>query len=145
MTDETAGKLGIRTRYMLFETPGTLSDLFSQMVRERDEALLVWSHPFTIAHRHEILDLAIKHRLPVIGEVRGWAENGCLLAYGPKMDEVHRQAATYVDRVLRGAKPADLPIGQPTNFEFVINLKTARTLGVAVPPSLLLRADQVIE
>jgi putative tryptophan/tyrosine transport system substrate-binding protein len=145
MTDETAGKLGIRTRYVVFEMPGTLGDLFSGMVRERDEVVLVWSHPFTRAHGQEIVDLAIKHRLPVIGEIREWAEKGSLLAYGPKMDEVHRQAATYADRVLRGAKPGDLPIGQPTTFELVINLKTAKTLGLTIPPSLLQQADQVIE
>jgi putative ABC transport system substrate-binding protein len=143
MTDETAGKLGIRTRYVVFQTPGTLSGLFSGMVR--DEALLVWSHPFTRAHRHEILDLAIKHRLPVIGEIREWAESGSLLVYGPNMDEVYRQAATYVDRVLRGAKPGDLPIGQPTKFELVINLKTAKALGLKIPPSVLARADEIIE
>src|SRR5262249_51802888 len=111
MTDETAGKLGIRTRYVAFETPDTLGDVFARMVKERDGALLVWSHPFTRAHRHEILDLAVKHRLPVIGEVREWAESGALFAYGPSLDDVHRQAATYVDRVLRGAKPGELPIG----------------------------------
>src|SRR5215813_11937365 len=143
MTDETAGKLGIRTRYVVFETPGTLRSLFAGIVRERDEALLVWSHPFTRAHGREILDLAIKHRLPVIGEVGEWAKQGSLLAYGPNMDEVFRQAATYVDRVLRGAKPGDLPIGQPTTFELVINLKTAKALALTIPQSVLGRADQV--
>jgi len=107
-----AGKLGIRTAYVVFETPATLSGLFSGMVRERDEALLVWAHPFTRVHSHQILDLAMKHRLPVIGEIRLFAEHGSLFAYGPKMDEVYRQAATYVDKVLRGANPGDLPIGQ---------------------------------
>ena len=145
MTDETASKLGMRTHYVVFERPGTLKDLFSAMIRERDDALLVWSHPFTRAHGHEILDLATKHRLPVIGELREWAENGSLLAYGPRMDEVLRQAVTYIDRVLRGAKPGDLPIGQPTTFELVINLKTAKTLGLTISHSVLLRADQVIE
>ena len=81
----------------------------------------------------------------MIGELREWAENGSLLAYGPRMDEVLRQAATYIDRVLRGAKPGDLPIAQPTTFELVINLKTAKTLGLTIPQSVLLRADQVIE
>ena len=144
MTDATAGKLGIRTHYVVFERPGTLSDLFSTMIRERDDALLVWSHPFTRAHGQEILNLAIKHRLPVIGELREWAEKGSLLAYGARI-EVLRQAATYVDKVLRGAKPGDLPIGQPTTFELVINLKTAKALGLTIPQSVLARADQIIE
>ncbi|HLB87177.1 MAG TPA: ABC transporter substrate-binding protein [Terriglobales bacterium] len=145
MTDEAAGKLGIRTRYVVFETPATLSGLFSGMGRERDEALLVWAHPFTRVHSHQILDLAMKHRLPVIGEIRLFAEHGSLFAYGPKMDEVYRQAATYVDKVLRGANPGDLPIGQATEFELIINLKTAKALGLTIPQSLLLRADQVIQ
>ncbi len=109
----------------------------------RDEAVLVWANPLTTAHRTQILDLAIKYRLPTIGE-HGLYKNA-LIVYGPKLGEVFRHAATYVDRIFKGANPGDLPIGQPTTFELFINLKTAKALGLTIPPSLLQRADQVIE
>src|SRR5262249_29135441 len=98
-----------------------------------------------VAHRRRIAELAIAHRLPTVGTVRGWAEDGMLLAYGADFADVFRRAAGYVDKILKGAKPADLPVEQPTKFELVINRKTAKALGLPIPPSLLLRADQVIE
>ena len=89
--------------------------------------------------------LPAKHRLPTIYENRAFSEAGGLMSYGPDLRDVFRRAATHVDKILKGAKPADLPVEQPTKFELVINLKTAKALGLAIPPSLLLRADQVIE
>ena len=145
MIGAAADRLGIRTRYMTFASLDVLDGLFAEMVKERDEALLVWSHPFTFVHRRPILDLATKNRLPVIGEFRSWAESGALLAYGPRLEDLQREAAGYVDKILRGAKPGDLPIQQPTTFEMVINLKTAKTLGLTIPRPLLLQADRVIE
>jgi putative ABC transport system substrate-binding protein len=92
-----------------------------------------------------LAQLASKHRLPAIYARKEFAESGGLLAYGPSFSDIYRRAAAYVDKILRGATPAELPVEQPTKFEFVINLKTAKALGLTIPPSLLLRADQVIE
>jgi putative ABC transport system substrate-binding protein len=95
--------------------------------------------------RREIADLSVKLRLPTVYPSREWAEAGGLLSYGADRRQLYRRAAEYVDRILKGAKPGDLPVEQPTKFELVINLKTAKALGLTIPPSLLQRADQVIE
>ena len=145
MTGSAADQFGIRTRYVTFESVEALDDLFPSMIKERDQALLVWSHPFTVTHRHKIVALATEIRLPVIGEHRVWAESGALLTYGPRIDDMFREAASHVDKILRGAKPGDLPIRQPTTFDLVINLKAAKTLGLTIPESLLSRADEVIK
>jgi putative ABC transport system substrate-binding protein len=144
-TDEAAQKLGIRARYVYFENPDELPGLFAEMVKERETALLIWDDPSLERLSHQLLDLALRHRLATVSEDPDWAGLGALMGYGPKYDDVFREAATYVDRILRGAKPGDLPIGQPTTFELVFNMRTARALGLAVPQPLLLRADRVIE
>jgi putative ABC transport system substrate-binding protein len=100
---------------------------------------------FNIVHRNRIMALAAQHRLPAISPYRFMAEEGGLMAYGVEPVELFRRAAVYVDRILKGTKPAELPVQAPTKFELVINLKTAKALGLAVPPTLLARADQVIE
>ncbi len=97
------------------------------------------------AHRVKLANLAIRNRLPTIGSLRVSAEAGYLMSYGPEMSEWFRRAATFVDRILKGAKPGDLPFEQPTKFELVINLKTAKALGLSIPKPLLLRADHVVE
>jgi putative ABC transport system substrate-binding protein len=144
-TDEAAQTLGIRVRYVHFVNSEELPGLFTEMVRERDAALLIWDDPSLERLSHQILDLATRHSLLTVSEDPDWAKLGALVGYGPKYDDVFRQAATYVDRIFRGARPADLPIGQPATFELVFNMKTARTLGVALPQTLLLRADRVID
>ena len=118
---------------------------FAAMARERAEALLVMNDPMFMTQRERIVDLAAKHRLPGIFEFREFAEAGGLLSYAANLADMYRHLATYVDKILKGVKPGDLPVEQPTKFELVINLKTARALGLTIPPSLLLRADQVIE
>jgi putative ABC transport system substrate-binding protein len=118
---------------------------FTAMARERAEALLVMTDPMFFPQRERIVDLAAKHRLPGIFEQREFAEAGGLLSYAANLADMYRRLATYVDKILKGAKPADLPIEQPTKFEFVINLKTAKTLGLTIPPPILFRADHVIE
>ncbi len=96
-------------------------------------------------HRQAIVDLAAAHRIAAVYELRGFVETGGFMSYGVNVPEMERRAATYVDKILKGAKPADLPVQQPTEFELVINVKTAKALGLTIPPSLLQRADQVIE
>jgi len=118
---------------------------FQAMIRGHADALLTLNDGFIINHRRRITDLASKHRLPAMYELRGFVEVGGLMSYGPSVPDMWRRAATYVDKILRGAKPADLPVEQPTRFELVINLKTAKALGLTVPPSILIRADQVIQ
>ena len=115
------------------------------MARDRAQALLVLGTPPLFAERQRLGELAITYRLPTMHDSRDYVDAGGLMSYSPNYDDLYRRAATYVDKILKGAKPADLPVEQPTKFELVINLKTARALGLTIPPSLLLRADQVIE
>ncbi len=144
-TDDAAQKLGIRVRYVQFGNADELPGVFAEMGKERDAAVLIWDDPAIDLLAPQLLDLAVKHRLPTIVDDAKWARIGALIGYGPKADDLYRQAATHVDRILRGAKPADLPIGQPTTFELICNLKTAKTLGLTIPQSILLLADQVVE
>ena len=99
----------------------------------------------TLAHRKLIADLAIRHRLPLISGLQGFAQTGGLIEYGTSLADLGRRAAVYVDKILKGAKPGDLPVEQPTKFELVINLKTAKALGLTIPPAVLARADAIIE
>ena len=110
-----------------------------------DGGLIVFGSPGATIHRDLIIALAAKHRLPAVYSTRYFAASGGLISYGPDFLDQHRRAAGYVDRVLKGEKPADLPVQQPTKYELVINLKTAKALGLEVPPMLLARADEVIE
>jgi putative ABC transport system substrate-binding protein len=125
--------------------PGSLDEVFDAVGRERVGAVLGLPVAYYYQHRRKIAELALKHRLPTMFELGDFAEAGCLMGYGASGRDTWRLAATYVTKILRGAKPADLPVEQPTKFELVINLKTAKALGLTIPPSLLLRADQVIE
>jgi ABC-type uncharacterized transport system substrate-binding protein len=125
--------------------PGAFEPAAAAIRKERPGALLVIAEPTVGAHQKRIAELAVKSRLPTIGTHRGWAQSGFLMSYGTDFHDLWRRAATYVDKILKGAKPADLPVQQPTRFELVINLKTAKALGLTIPPSVLLRADEVIE
>jgi putative ABC transport system substrate-binding protein len=124
---------------------GDYEGAFSTLAAERADALFVLSNPILHRDRKRIIALAARHRLPAIYEWRESAEDGRLLAYGAKIRDLNRRVAAFVDKILKGAKPGDLPVEQPTSFELVINLKTAKALGLTIPPSLLQRADQVIE
>jgi putative ABC transport system substrate-binding protein len=121
-----------------------LDSAFARMVAWRAEALLVLPHPMFVAQRTRLAELAVKHRLPSTYHLKEFVEVGGLMSYAPDVADMSRRAAGYVDKILRGAKPGELPIDQPTKFELVINLKTAKGLGVKVPQSLLLQADKVI-
>ena len=118
---------------------------FTAMAKERPQALLVMNDPMFWVERKRIVDLAAKYRLPGIFQSREFAEAGGLLSYAPSFADIFRRLATYVDKILKGAKPGELPVEQPTKFELVINLKTAKTLGLTVPPTVLLQANRVIE
>jgi putative ABC transport system substrate-binding protein len=118
---------------------------FATIVRKGVGALHVNLDPLFMENRPRLIQLAMTHRLPATYDVRQFADGGGLMSYGPSVFEEVRRAAVQVDKILKGAKPADLPVEQPTTLELVINLKTARALGLTIPPSLLLRADQVIE
>ena len=116
-----------------------------EFARNSNSGLVILSDPFVVTHRELVMGLAARHRLPAIYPFRYIARAGGLVSYGVDIGDSYRRVATYVDRILRGAKPADLPIEAPTKFELVINLKTANALGLTVPPTLLTRADEVIE
>jgi putative ABC transport system substrate-binding protein len=115
------------------------------MTREHADALLTFTDSFTTRNRKRIVDLAAKHRLPAIYEVKEFVDAGGLMSYGPDIPDMNRRAATYVDKILKGAKPGDLPVEQPTKFELRVNLKTAKALGLTIPPAVLIRADQIID
>ena len=124
--------------------PDDLGAAFGAMAAERAGAVLIPSDGMFILHQKRIADLVAKSRLPTIGS-RDLVNTVGLMSYGASGPELFRRAATYVDKILKGAKPADLPIQQPTKYELVINLKTAKALGITIPPTLLARADEVIE
>jgi putative ABC transport system substrate-binding protein len=125
--------------------PGQLDEAFAGAVRQRTDALLIPMVGVTFAQRTRVAELALKHRVPVLAYFRELPEAGGLFSYGPDLRDIYRRAAGYVDRILRGARPADLPVEQPAKFELVINLRTARALGLTIPQSVLLRADEVIQ
>jgi putative ABC transport system substrate-binding protein len=140
-----AQKLGVKTLPLKASSPQEIEKAFSMMVREKADALIVGS-PTTFARQHlQIAELALKHRLPSIFQDRVYVEAGGLMSYGTKFTDVYLRAATYVDKILKGAKPGDLPVEQPVSFELVVNLKTARALGLTVPQTIRLRADEMIE
>jgi len=125
--------------------PADIDRAFSDMTRARAGALTVLSTPMFSSKRRRLVDLAAKNRLPALFSFREYVDAGGLMSYGPNLADLFRRAATYVDKILKGAKPGDLPVEQPTKFELVINLKTAKALGLTIPQSLLLRADEVIK
>jgi putative ABC transport system substrate-binding protein len=140
-----AASFGVILRPFEVRDAKELDGVFAEMTRERMTRLMVLADPLTVRNRTQIVNLAAKSRLPAIYPFLEFARAGGLMAYGPSVPELFRRAATYVDKILKGAKPADLPVEQPTKFELVINLKTAKALGLTIPQSLLGRADEVIQ
>ena len=143
---ETAARaLQLRLQFLAVQEAAELETAFNSATTGRADALLVLASPLLSAHRRTVIESAARRHLPATYEEKRFVENGGLMSYGPNFLNMHRRAATYVAKVLKGAKPADLPVEQPTKFELVINLKTAKAIGLTIPPSLLARADQVIE
>ncbi len=145
LTKSAAQSLKISLSVLEVRRPDDLAGAFRSAKAEGAEALNVFSSPFTASLHREIIALAAEHRLPAIYQWKEHAEAGGLISYGPSLAEMWRQTAMIVAKVLRGAKPADVPVEQPTKFELVVNAKTAKSLGLTFPPSILLRADEVIE
>jgi putative tryptophan/tyrosine transport system substrate-binding protein len=142
---DAASALGVNLQLLDVREAEDYETAFAAAIRERAGAMVVLTCYVNVVNTPRIVALAIKHRLPAISSGRGWVESGGLMSYGPRASDMAKLTATYVDKVLKGAKPADLPVAQPTKFELVINLKTAKALGLTIPHSLLLRADQVIQ
>ena len=141
----TARALGVQLQLLLVQEPEDYQGAFAAAISERAEAMVVIQCYLNAFNLQRLVDLAAQHRLPAIYSTRAWVQAGGLMSYGPSGPDMARRAATSVDKILKGAKPADLPVEQPTKFELVINLKTAQALGITLPPSLLLLADEVIE
>jgi putative ABC transport system substrate-binding protein len=144
-TEEAARRLGIQLQVFGVRGPDEFDRTFAAIASVRAASLLVLADPVFSAYTARIADLTDKMRLPAMYGLREHAAAGGLMAYGPNYADLYRRAASYVDKILKGARPADLPVEQPTKFEFVINLKTARTLGLTIPPGVLAIADEVIE
>jgi putative ABC transport system substrate-binding protein len=143
--DTAARALGARLQVVEARSPEDFERAFSEMTRGRADAVTVASTPVFDNARRPLVGLAARHRLPAMYSFKYYVDDGGLMSYGPDVIDLFRRAAGYVDRILKGARPGDLPVEQPTKFDLVVNLKTARTLGLTLPPSFLLRADQVIE
>ena len=140
-----ARSLGVQLHHLEVRGPDELEGAFATMAKARVEALLVVADAAFHLHRTRLADLAARRRLPAAYGTRASVEAGGLMSYGPSVSDLFRRSASFVDKILKGAKPGDLPVEQPTTFEIVVNLKTARALGLTIPPSLLRRADGVIE
>lgn len=154
VTDVEAAARGLKVKLQLVEISGAdpveriaeqIDQAFETMARERVQAVLGLQGPHYYRERKRIVELSLKHRLPGIFEIGEYAEAGCLMAYAPNVTDIFRYTAIYVDKILKGAKAADLPVDRPRKLEFVVNMRTAKALGLTIPPALLLRADRVIE
>jgi len=144
-TEVTAQSLGLKLQSQIVKEPADLNRALEAITKTRAEALIVAGGPFATAQRKQIVEFAAKNRIPAIYYRSEFVEDGGLMSYSASRDDLARRAATYVDKILKGAKPADLPIEQPRKFEFVVNLKTAKLIGLTIPPNVLARADKVIK
>jgi putative ABC transport system substrate-binding protein len=142
--EPAAGTIGVKLQYLDIENPKAIESAFRAATKERADAVLVLQSPVFNPQRAQMADLALKNRLPATYPRREFVEDGGLMSYGVNFLDLDRRAATYIDKILKGAKPADLPVEQPTKFELVINLKTAKQIGLTIPPNVLARADRVI-
>lgn len=144
-TELAAPRLGMQLQAFEVRSPSEISNIFTAMTREGVGAVLVYGSSMLYAHRAKIVDLAVKSRLPTMGAAPEWMDAGFVMSYSPSLNDMYRRAPYFVDRILRGAQPADLPVEQPTKFGLVISAKSAKALGLTIPSSLMLRADQIID
>jgi putative ABC transport system substrate-binding protein len=144
-TRAAAQLLGVRIQSLEIKDRGQIPDAFAAMTEERAEAFIITNNSFTFANRRQLFELAAKKRLPTMCGRDAFAEHGCLMSYAASRLDAFRRAAYFVDKILKGTKPAGLPVQQPTKFELMINLKTAKQIGVTIPQSVLYRADKVIK
>jgi ABC-type uncharacterized transport system substrate-binding protein len=140
-----AGAFKVQVQYLDVLDVKDIETVFRAATKGRAEAVLVLQSPVTFSQRPQIVDLAVKSRLPAIYPQTEYMEAGGLMYYGANTPDLFRRAATYVDKILKGAKPAQIPVEQPTKFEFIINLKAAKQIGLTIPPNVLARADKVIK
>jgi putative tryptophan/tyrosine transport system substrate-binding protein len=143
-TEIAAQAMRVQLQSLPVQSPDEFQNAYAAMRKEHAGALIFIGGPFLSVHRKQLFELAATNRLPSICNDPSWAEDGCLMSYGPDRRDMFRRAATYVDKILKGSKPADLPVEQPTKFEFLINLKTAKQIGLTIPQRVLQRADRVI-
>ena len=143
--EAAAKSVGVRLARFPVETPADFEGAFKSMIEQNCDALYIVASTFANAHWQKLAQLAIQHRLPAMYGFREFAELGGLLSYGANLSDAYRRGAVFVDRILKGARPSDLPVEQPTRFEFVINARTAKALGIDIPPTLLALTDEVIE
>ena len=144
-TEISATTLGIRLDFVDLRSSDQVEDALATVAQHRVDALLLMPDPVIYPHRTRLADFAVKNRLLTIALLREFANAGSLMSYGPSLPDLVRRSSVFVDKILKGAKPADLPVEQPTKFELVINLKTAKALGLTIPQSLLMRADEIIQ
>jgi putative ABC transport system substrate-binding protein len=144
-TQAAAGALGLRLHALEVRGPQDFEGAFARTAQARPEALLVLEDALIKMHRPQIAEFVTQQHLPSVVVHREWVVAGGLMSYGPSLPDLLRRAATYVDKILKGAKPADLPVEQPMKFELVVNLKTAQALGLTIPPIVLFRADEVLQ
>jgi len=139
-----ARDLGIQLQSLQIQEPNDFPNAFSEIIKRHADALIIITSSFTSAHRIQLIELATKNRLPTVCGQALWSEAGCAVSYGPNLTELYRRAAYLVDKILKGSKPADLPVERPRKYQLIINLKTAKQIGLAIPPNVLARADRII-
>jgi len=143
-TETAAHQLGMKIQPVPVREPSEFKSAYAQATKQHAHAVIIIQGAFTLAHRVGLADLAAQHRLPSMCEQAAWTNDGCLLSYGRDQLAQWRRAAYFVDRIMKGTKPTDLPVEQPMKFEFIVNLKTAKQIGLTIPPNVLARADKVI-
>jgi putative ABC transport system substrate-binding protein len=143
-TQAAAASSGVQIESFQVQDPNRFITVYTEMKKKRADALIIFTSSFTSFHRRTLLELATENRLPTMCAQAAWIEAGCFMSYGPNLTEFYRHAAYFVDRILKGSKPADLPVERPRKYELIINLKTAKQLGLTIPPNVLARADKII-
>src|SRR4051812_8264736 len=143
-TDHAARGIKLKIRVVQARSPADLAPVFASLAKERTDAVLLWPSPMFLVERKQLVHLALKHKLPAMYYLREYVDAGGLMAYGPNLPAMFRRSAAFVDKILKGAKPGDLPVEQPSRFEFILNQTAAADLGVRIPEGLLMRADEVL-